>query len=143
MDTLLARVQTSFDRQGLMATLGATLRLVEPGKVMISMPFSTHLSQQHGFIHAGAITSIVDSACGYAALTLMPPGKAVLTTELKINLMAPAAGERFEAEGKVIRAGKRVHVVMGEVFAISGEHRKPIAVMLGTMMVIDAEGMAD
>ena len=143
MDTLLARVQTSFDKQGLMATLGATLRLVEPGKVMISMPFSTHLSQQHGFIHAGAITSIVDSACGYAALTLMPPGKAVLTTELKINLMVPAAGERFEAEGKVIRAGKRVHVVMGEVFAISGEHRKAIAVMLGTMMVIDAEGMAD
>lgn len=143
MDTLLARIQASFDKQGLMTTLGATLREVEPGKVMISMPFSGHLSQQHGFIHAGAITSIVDSACGYAALTLMPEGKAVLTTELKINLMAPAAGERFEAEGKVIRAGKRVHVVMGEVFAVSGEHRKPIAVMLGTMMVIDAEGMKD
>jgi uncharacterized protein (TIGR00369 family) len=143
MSAAFDRIAASFAKQGLMGTLGATLASVEPGRVVIGMPFSAHLSQQHGFIHAGAITSIVDSACGYAALSLMPEGAAVLTTEFKINLMAPAAGERFEAEGKVIRAGKRVHVAMGEAFAIAGGNRKQIAVMLATMMVIEAEGMRD
>lgn len=137
MDTLFARISESFERQGLMGTLGATLRVVEPGRVVISMPFSQGISQQHGFAHAGGISTICDTACGYAALTLMPQDKAVLTSEFKINLLAPAAGERFEAEGKVIRAGKRVHVTLGDVYAITGEHRKHIATMLATMMVMD------
>lgn len=139
MDPLFARIAESFDRQGLMATLGARLALVEPGRVVIAMPFSPALSQQHGFVHAGAITSIVDSACGYAAFTLMGPGKAVLTAEFKINLLAPAAGERFEAEGRVLRAGRRVHVVQGDVHAITGESRKHVAVMLATMMVVESD----
>ncbi len=138
-DMIQTRIAESFAKQGLMATMGASLSSIEPGRVVISMPFSAHLSQQHGVVHAGAITSIVDSACGYAALTLMPEHAAVLTSEFKINLLAPAAGERFEAEGRVLRAGKRVHVAMGEVFAITGESRKQIAVMLATMMVIDGE----
>lgn len=138
------RVSESFAKQGLMTTLGARLERAEGGKVMISMPFSSGVTQQHGFVHAGAITSLVDTACGYAALTLMPEGKAVLTSEFKINLLAPAIGERFEAEGRVVRAGKRVHVVMGEAFAIQNGQRKAIAVMLATMMVIDAEtGLAN
>lgn len=138
-DAIFSRIAESFDRQGLMHTLGARLEAVEAGRVVITMPFSSHITQQHGFVHAGAITSIVDSACGYAALTLMPEGKAVLTSEFKINLLAPAAGDSFEAEGRIIRAGKRVHVAMGEAFAIHKGQRKPIAVMLATMMVIDAE----
>ncbi|CAN1510696.1 PaaI HGG motif-containing thioesterase, possibly involved in aromatic compounds catabolism [Rhabdaerophilaceae bacterium] len=138
-DDIHIRIADSFAKQGLMATLGASVVRVEAGTVVISMPFSPHLSQQHGFAHAGAITSIVDSACGYAALTLMPENAAVLTSEFKINLLAPAIGERFEAEGRVLRAGRRVHVAMGDVFAISGQSRKHIAVMLATLMVIEGE----
>jgi uncharacterized protein (TIGR00369 family) len=138
-DVVFQRISESFAKQGLMQTLGASLTEVEAGRVVIAMPFGAGITQQHGFAHAGAITSIVDSACGYAALTLMPEGKAVLTSEFKINLLAPAAGESFEAEGRIIRAGKRVHVAMGEAFAIRDGQRKPIAVMLATMMVIDAE----
>lgn len=136
---ILARIAESFSRQGLMATLGATIEAAEPGRVVIRMPFSAAISQQHGFAHAGAISSIVDTACGYAALTLMAEDKAVLTSEFKINLLAPAAGTHFLAEGKVLRAGRRVHVVQGEAFAVNGESRKQIAVMLATMMVIEPE----
>lgn len=138
-DPVFQRIADSFSKQGLMTTLGAHLSEVEAGRVVIALPFSAGITQQHGFAHAGAITSIVDTACGYAALTLMPEGKAVLTSEFKINLLAPAAGESFEAEGRVIRAGKRVHVAMGEAFAIQKGQRKPIAVMLATMMVIDGD----
>lgn len=136
---LFARIAASFDRQGLMHTLGASLARVAPGDVMISLPFSPAISQQHGFAHAGAMATIIDSACGYAALTLMPEDKAVLTSEFKINLLAPAIGTHFEATGRVLRAGRRVHVVQGEAWALQGESRKQVAVMLATMMVIDSE----
>lgn len=136
---LFDRIAESFGRQGLMATLGASLQTVEAGRVVIRMPFSPGISQQHGFAHAGSIATITDSACGYAALSLMDETKAVLTSEFKINLLAPALGTHFEAEGRVLRAGKRVHVVQGEAYAINGESRKMIAVMLATMMVIDAD----
>ena len=139
MDTLFARISESFNRQGLMETLGGTLRVVEPGRVVVSMPFSPGISQQHGFAHGGSIAALGDTACGFSALTLMPDGKAVLTSEFKINLLAPAAGERFEAEGKVIRAGKRLHVVQGDVYAINGDHRKHIAILIATMMVMDSD----
>jgi uncharacterized protein (TIGR00369 family) len=122
-----------------MTTLGAELALVEPGHVVIRMPFSVAISQQHGFAHAGSIASITDSACGYAALTRMPEDAAVLTAEFKINLLAPAQGTHFEAEGRVLRAGRRVHVVEGKAYAVNGESRKLIAAMLATMMVIEAE----
>lgn len=138
-NALFDRIAESFGRQGLMGTLGATLEIVEPGRVMIRMPFSKAISQQHGFAHAGSISTITDTACGYAALTLMPEDKAVLTSEFKINLLAPAIGTHFEAEGRVLRAGKRVHVVQGEAYAVQGESRKQVAVMLATMMVIEGE----
>lgn len=138
-DPVFARIAESFGKQGLMTTLGAELTVAEPGRVVIRMPFSPAISQQHGFAHAGSISSITDTACGYAALTLMGEDKAVLTSEFKINLLVPAAGTHFEAEGRVLRAGKRVHVVQGEAFAINGESRKQIAVMLATMMVIEPE----
>lgn len=133
------RIQESFDRQGFLATIGAKLEHVEQGRVIIRLPFSPAISQQHGFAHAGSIASIVDTAGGYAALTLMPEDKAVLTGEFKVNLLAPAIGTHFDAEGVVLRAGKRVHVVEGKVYAINGESRKLIAVMLATMMVIDGD----
>lgn len=134
-----SRIGESFARQGLMQTLSAHLVSVMPGEVVIGMPFAPAISQQHGFAHAGSIASIVDTACGYAALTLMPADKAVLTSEFKINLLAPAIGTHFEAIGKVLRAGRRVHVVQGEAYAIDGDSRKQVAVMLATMMVIDGD----
>lgn len=136
---LFDRIAGSFTKQGLMHTLGAALTAVEPGRVVIRLPFSLAISQQHGFAHAGAISTITDTACGYAALTLMGEDKAVLTSEFKINLLAPALGTHFEAEGRVLRAGRRVHVVQGEAFAVQGASRKQIAVMLATMMVIEPE----
>ena len=133
------RVRASFGRQAAMATLGATLAEVQAGRVAITLPWAAHLTQQHGFLHAGIVSTALDSACGYAALTLMPADKAVLTSEFKINLLAPAIGTHFEAMGKVLRAGRRVHVVQGEAYAIDGASRKQVAVMLATMMVIEGD----
>ena len=117
-----------------MATIGATLELVEPGKVHIAVPFSPALTQQHDFVHAGVIASIVDSACGYAALTLAPPGSEVLSVEFKISLLAPAQGTRFLARAHVLKAGRRLSFCSGEVVAIqeSGDESL-IASMLSTM----------
>ena len=136
---MLAESRASFDRMNVMKTLGASLDQVEKGAVTILLPMSLHILQQHGFVHAGVIATIADTACGYAAFTLMPPGSAVLTSEFKINLLSPAKGDSFEAVAKVIRAGKRVHVAMAEVFALTGESRKLIAVMLATLMVVDGD----
>src|SRR3954466_704299 len=131
-----ARVRASFDRQTFMATLGARLTAVEPGQVTITVPFRADLTQQHGFLHAGAVTSIADSACGYAALSLMPPGVAVLTVELKINLMKPAAGTAFRAMGKVVRAGRTLTVCTAEVFAEHDGRESSIALMQATIMTV-------
>lgn len=124
-----------------MATLGATLDAVRDGEVEIVLPFSAALTQQHGFIHAGAVTTIVDTACGFAALTKMPDDAAVLTTEFKVNLMSPAKGERLRAKGRVVRAGKTLMVCLGEVFAeeggTDGIKSKQVALMTATMMVVN------
>ena len=135
------RIQRSFDAQGLMATLGARLLHVQAGEVHIALPFSTHLSQQMGFLHAGAVTSIVDSACGYAALTQAPAGMEVVTAEFKINLMRPGIGERFLAIGKVQNAGRLLTVCTGEVRAYAGgadEAFKVIALMQATIVNVAA-----
>ena len=95
------RVRASFERQAAMATLGATLTRVSPGEVVLELAFRPELTQQHGFLHAGIVTSVMDSACGYAALSLMDAGAAVLTVEFKVNLLAPAQGARFRATGRV------------------------------------------
>ena len=116
---LHARVQASFDAQGLMHTLGAQLLRVREGEVQIALPFAATLSQQHGFLHAGATTSIVDSACGYAALTKAPPGMEVVTAEFKLNLLRPAIGQRFMATGTVQNAGRLLTVCTGEVRAFA------------------------
>ncbi len=108
-----ARVRGSFARQRLMATLGAELERVLPGEVAIQLPFREDLTQQHGVLHAGAVTAIVDSACGYAAFSLMERGTGVLSVEFKVNMLAPAAGETFLAIGRVVRAGRTLTVCTG------------------------------
>lgn len=138
------RVRGSFERQRFMAGLGATLERVEPGEVVIALPFRDDLVQQHGFLHAGVVTSVVDTACGYAALTLMRPGVAVLSVEFKINLLAPAAGTLFRATGLVLRPGKTLTVCTGEVVPIiDGKPGTPIAMMQATMMAVEGREIAD
>src|SRR5262245_45109065 len=119
-----ARCRASFARQQAMATIGARVRSVAAGDVELEMPFSDKLTQQHGFIHAGVITMLADTACGFAALSLMPDDAAVLTTEFKINLLSPAKGECFVARGKVVRPGKKLMVCLGEAFAEDAGQRK-------------------
>lgn len=131
-----ARVRASFARQGIMAHLGARLVTVEPGLVEIDLPWREELSQQDGFFHAGAITTVADSAAGYAAFTLMPADARVLTVELKINLMAPARGERALARGRVERAGRTLSVAQTDVFMISGGTLTRTAILLATLMCL-------
>ncbi|MDO5629730.1 MAG: PaaI family thioesterase [Mobilicoccus sp.] len=133
-DDLDTRIRDSFARQGLMAHLGAELTHVADGEVTIELPFRDELTQQHGFFHAGSTTSICDSACGYAALTTMPPGAEVLSIEFKINLMAPAAGARLIARGTVVRAGRTIVVCQGDVYAVKDGVEKHCAAMIATMM---------
>jgi len=133
MADIQKRITNSFNSQGLMNTLGAQLVSVADGEVHIEMPFSEKLSQQHGYVHAGAITSVVDSACGYAALTKAPSGCEVVTAEFKINLMRPAIGERFLAIGRVQGSGKRLTVCTGEVRAFTGDSWKVVAIMQATI----------
>jgi uncharacterized protein (TIGR00369 family) len=134
------RVAASFGRQTVMTTIGATMTRVMPGTVEITLPYRADLCQQHGFLHAGVITTIVDSACGYAALTLLPPEAGVLSVEFKANFLAPAAGERFVARGAVVRSGRTISVCTGEVFAVAGGAEKPIALMQATMMTVTGQG---
>jgi len=132
-----ARLQASFDRQTMMQTLQARLVAAGDGQATIRAPLSAGVLQQHGAAHAALAFALGDSAAGYAALSLMPDGVEVMTVEMKINLMAPALGEGFEAQGQVIRAGRRLSVVTAEVFALTGETRKAIALLQGTMIPVD------
>ena len=128
-----ADVRKSFAAQSIMQTIGAQLSRVEPGIVEISLPYRTELTQQNGYLHAGIITTIADSAAGYAAFTLMPAGASVLSVEFKVNLLRPASGEMFLARAEVIKAGKTLTVVRADVFGISGNERTLGATMQGTM----------
>ncbi|MFM0147624.1 PaaI family thioesterase [Paraburkholderia sp. RL18-085-BIA-A] len=141
MSEITTRVEASFAAQGLMKTLGATVRSVSDGEVQIDLPFSSGLSQQHGFTHAGAITSIVDSACGYAALTKAPDGCEVVTAEFKINFLRPAIGDFFVAVGNVVNAGKKLVVCTGEVraFVANEPGFKVVALMQATVSVISSQ----
>jgi len=131
-----ARVRMSFARQRLMQTIGAHLTRVTPGEVEIALPFREDLTQQHGYLHAGIVTSIVDSACGYAALSLTPAGAEVLSVEYKINLLSPARGERMIARGRVVRRGRSLTVCAGDVFAVHDGQEKMVATMIATMMTM-------
>ncbi|MDB4948325.1 MAG: PaaI family thioesterase [Gemmatimonadetes bacterium] len=129
-----AKVRDSFARQAAMATIGARLGRVAPGEVEIELPFRGDLTQQNGFLHAGIVTAVVDSACGYAAHSLMAPGAEVLSVEFKVNLLAPAAGERFVARGRVLRSGRTLTVCAGDLFAIRDGAETQVATMLATMI---------
>jgi uncharacterized protein (TIGR00369 family) len=143
-DSADARVRASFAKQTIMATLGASVASVKKGEVEIVLPFSDRILQQHGFIHAGAIATIADSACGYAALSVMPDDAAVLTTEFKIHLLSPAKGDRIRAVGRVVRAGKKLVITIGDVFAEDGGKSKQVALITASMMVVEtATGLKD
>ena len=131
------RVRASFARQGLMRTIGATLGHIAPGSVEILLVPSPAISQQHGFVHAGAVTAIADSAAGYAALSLMPEGRGVLSVEYKINLLAPAVGDRIVARGSVVMAGRTLTVAQAEVFAQAAGEERLIALLTATMMTVE------
>ena len=130
------RVRASFARQAAMETIGAALEEVAPGRVVIALPFRQALTQQHGFLHAGMVATALDSACGYAASTLMPADAGVLTIEFKINLLAPAAGERFRLEGLVVKPGRTITVTEGRAWAVADGREKLIATMGATLMTI-------
>ncbi len=127
-------VKKSFSKQGLMRHLGATMDVIEPGYVSITMPYSDDLTQQHDYYHAGSLTSIVDSACGYAALTLMPTNTEVLTIEFKVNFVSPAIGDLVVAHGRVVKPGSIITVCQGEVVAIQDGSEKVCAIMQATML---------
>ncbi len=127
-------VQSSFAQQAVMNLIGARLTLVEPGIVEIALPYRSDLAQKNGFLHAGVLATIADSACGYAAYTLMPAGSGVLSVEFKVNLLRPAQGETFVARAEVIKSGRTLTVVSADVFALTGDARTLVATMQGTMI---------
>jgi uncharacterized protein (TIGR00369 family) len=135
------RVRDSFARQAAMALIGATMTRVEPGRCEIELPVRDDLTQQHKFVHGGVVGMIADSAGGYAAFTLMPADASVLTVEYKINMLAPAKGERLIARGEVLKPGRTLSIVRAEVCAIEGSRETLVAAMQQTLMVM--HGMSD
>ena len=139
-----ARVRRSFERQPAMATIGATLVDVGPGHVVVELAWAAGLSQQHGFLHGGIVGTALDSACGYAGLSLMPADAAVLTIEYKINFVAPARGQRFRMVGEVVKPGRTISLVDGRAFAIDQGAEKLVATMTTTVMsVVGRDGVQD
>ena len=134
------RVRASFERQAAMHTLGVSLESVELGRVVLALPFREDLTQQHGFLHAGVVTTALDSACGYAALSMMDPGSDVVSVEFKVNLLAPARGRHFRAVAQVARAGRTLTVVTAEMRAYQSAEANAdhtvTAIMTATMMAI-------
>ncbi len=131
-----ARCAASFEQQAVMATFGVAMPLIAPGRVTLTMPFGKTLTQQHGFLHAGVVTTVLDSACGYAAFTLMPADAEVLTVEFKSNFLAPARGQDFRFEGEVLKAGRTLMVTQGRAIAIDQDKERLISTMQATMMVV-------
>ena len=138
------RVRASFARQRVMQTLGIEIVRLAPGEIDLGMAYDATYTQQHGFTHAGILSTAMDSACGYAAFSLMPPDAAVLTVEFKINLLAPAAGERFLFQGRVIKPGRTLTICDAQAFAITDNGaQRLIATMTGTLMAVrDRQGIA-
>jgi uncharacterized protein (TIGR00369 family) len=138
------RIKGSFSKQAFMGLLGARLARVAPGEVDIELPFRADLVQQHGYLHAGVTTAIADSACGYAALSLMVADAAVLSVEYKVNLLAPAKGTRFVAQGRVVKSGRTVTVVRGDVLAYDERDvAHVVLIMQGTMITAVGRGITD
>lgn len=132
----VARMRADFDRQGAMQTMGITVSDVKPGRVVLEMPFNPAFSQHHGFMHAGTITSGMDSACGFAALTLMDAESEVLTVEFKCSFMSPARGQSFRFEGDVIKSGRTLTFTEGRAIAIDGTRESTVATITATMMAV-------
>ncbi len=130
------RIRKSFGRQSMMETLGATLRSISAGEVVIEAPILPGSRQQQGFAHAALTFALGDSAAGYSALTLLPEDQEVMTAEIKVNLLAPGAGDLLRATGRVIKPGRRLIVVSAEVHAVTGSEEKLIAVLQGTMIPV-------
>jgi len=137
-----ADVRNSFARQSMMRLIGADLSVVEPGVVEIILPYRADLTQQNGYLHAGIVTAIADTASGYAAYSLMPAGSAVLSVEFKVNLLRPATGETFRARAEVIKAGKTLTAVRADVFALTGGKQTLVATMLATMICLASASAA-
>ena len=143
-ETYAERVRTSFAKQAMMATIGASLARVAPGEVDVEVAVSPAIGQQHGFVHAGAVATAADTAAGYAALTLMPPGAGILTAEFKVNLMAPAEGERLIARGRVLKAGRVLIIAQAEVHAERNGTQKLVALLTATTVVVQGRaGVSD
>ncbi|GGH61439.1 thioesterase superfamily protein [Comamonas phosphati] len=139
-----SRIHESFGLQGAMRTLGAELTHIAPGAVDICLDWAPELTQQHGFLHAGMVSTALDSACGYAGLTLMPANAAVLTIEFKVNLLAPAKGQRFRMEGRVIKPGRTITVTEGRAYAMDQGRENLVATMGCTLMCVqDRQGLSD
>ena len=134
--SFVKEIEQSFAKQAVMGLIGAELTRVEPGLVEITLPYRLDLAQQHGYLHAGIVTTIADSACGYAAYSLMPPDSEVLSVEFKLNLLRPAKGETFSAVAEVVKAGKTLTVVRADVFGVNENQRDLVATMLGTMICL-------
>lgn len=138
------RGRRSFARATMLATIGAELARIECGAVDLALPVAAHIRQQHGFVHAGAVATLADTACGYAALTLMPAGAGVLTVEFKMNMMAPATGDRLVARGRVVKAGRTLVVTQAEIVAEAAGTERLVALMTATMMTIEnRDGISD
>jgi uncharacterized protein (TIGR00369 family) len=130
------RIRTSFARQELINTLNGKIAFISPGELHIEAPFDERFTQQDGFLHAGIVTTLMDSACGYAAYTLMPADSRVLSVEFKVNFLNPARGERFRAEGRVAKSGRTISVCEGKLFALQNGQGKLVAMMQATMICI-------
>ncbi len=135
------KVRQSFESQAVMATLNATLLEIDPGRVVIELPYQIALTQQNGFLHGGISATIMDSACGYAAHSLMPADAAVLTVEFKINLLAPARGERFRAVGQVRKPGKNLTLCEADLFAVATSGETLVATMTATLMALKPDAI--
>jgi uncharacterized protein (TIGR00369 family) len=131
-----AKVRASFARQGLMTNIGARIIKLLPGEVEIEVAWREDITQQQGFVHGAVIAAIVDTACGYASFTLMPPGVEVLTVEFKINFIAPAIGDKMIARGRVTKAGKTLTVCTGDAYAVKDGKEKLVAALQATMMTV-------
>lgn len=136
MSDVELRVRENFSRQAVMGMMGVSVLRVAPGEVDLELPYRADLCQQNGFLHAGVVTAVVDSACGYAAFSLMPEGADVLSIEFKVNLLAPARGQRFVARGRVLKAGRTITVCTGEQWAHDGDKQTQVSIMQATMMTV-------
>ncbi|MFS4438116.1 PaaI family thioesterase [Paracoccaceae bacterium GXU_MW_L88] len=141
-DAIMPRVAESFAKQKVMETLGATLVSATDGRVEIALPFNPDFTQQHGFLHAGTVATVLDSACGYAGFSVMPEDAAVLTAEFKINLLAPADGQSFHFVGEVVKPGRTLVIAQGTAFAEKDGKEKAIAIMTATLAVVQGRGLS-